>query len=463
MFTFNASTLLRLGAPVLLSLAAINSTHATTFNDAGLLRTAETISQQDATINQQREKLFALAQQEQARLLNASEKRVSEAEALQVKLKAQFEANEQRLAELETQLKQKAGTLGEVFGVTKEHTLELIPMLQDSLTSADHPGRAQTLLFAESKRIPTINDFKTLQAQLVTEMKATGEKAQFSTPVIGADGSQQQQNVIRFGTFSALDETGNYLAWDIQQQALKVLPTQPQGNFSTTPQSLARQPTNVLLDPTRGELFALLDRVPSLLERIKQGGSIGWLIIAIGVLGLLVALYQICRLLLTEIAVERQLNRLATPLENNPLGRILIAAENARRENNQNALEMQMDESLLQELPRLERGQSFLKLLAAVAPLLGLLGTVVGMIATFQSITLFGTSDPKLMANGISQALMTTVLGLVVAVPVLFSHSLLAARGRRLMQLLQGKSLAAMALYAQPASVHNKQSDLHAA
>ena len=137
--------------------------------------------------------------------------------------------------------------------------------------------------------------------------------------------------------------------------------------------------------------------------------------------------------------VNRQLREPGNANANNPLGRVLLAAGDSG-ERDIDAIELLLDEAILRETPALQRGLGLLKLLAAVAPLLGLLGTVTGMILTFQSITLFGTGDPKLMAGGISQALVTTVLGLVVAIPLLFSHTLLSSRSRTLIQILDEQS-----------------------
>ena len=86
---------------------------------------------------------------------------------------------------------------------------------------------------------------------------------------------------------------------------------------------------------------------------------------------------------------------------------------------------------------------------ANTATLLGLLGTVTGMIATFQSITLFGTGDPKLMAGGISQALITTVLGLIAAIPLLLLHNFVATRSKDLVQILEERSAGMVASRAE--------------
>jgi biopolymer transport protein ExbB len=134
----------------------------------------------------------------------------------------------------------------------------------------------------------------------------------------------------------------------------------------------------------------------------------------------------------------------APPRADNPLGRVLRVYEE-----NQSAdvekLGLKLDEAILKETPALERGIMLLKVLSVVAPLLGLLGTVTGMIKTFQAITLFGTGDPKLMAGGISEALVTTVLGLVTAIPLLLLHSVVSTRSKNLVQVLDEQSVGLVA------------------
>ena len=146
-------------------------------------------------------------------------------------------------------------------------------------------------------------------------------------------------------------------------------------------------------------------------------------------------------------AVNRQTRELNQPRDDNPLGRIIGVLGPKPQLSDLETLELKLDEAILQETPPLERGQPLLKLLSAVAPLLGLLGTVTGMIVTFQAITQSGGGDSRLMADGISQALVTTVLGLVVAIPLLFLHSLLASRSKALIQLLEQQSAGLIALH----------------
>ena len=421
---------------------AIQSVAAMASDLSGLLQEVRQFSSADNALNQKREQLFGSDVQQQERLLKQSIQRLENAEAEQSRLKALFDEQDQKLAATEALIQQRSGQLGEVFGVAREKAGELRSVLDDSLTSAEYPQRAATLAFADSKRVPTTADLENLWYQLQLEMTVSGEIKRFDSVVIADDGSRETQSVVRFGVFAAATEQGDYLNWDVSQQTLTVLPTQPDDGAELLQGYLAGG-GEITLDPTRGQLFMLLDRAPKLMERVHQGGNVGYLILALGAAGLLVALFQMGMMLLNEMRVRHQLRSPAQLTPDNALGRVLleVKAETLTPEQR----ELKVDEAILRELPVLERGQSFVRLLSAVAPLLGLLGTVVGMIATFQSITLFGTSDPKLMAAGISQALMTTVLGLVVAIPLLFCHSYLAARSRRLAQILQERSLGLLA------------------
>ena len=102
---------------------------------------------------------------------------------------------------------------------------------------------------------------------------------------------------------------------------------------------------------------------------------------------------------------------------------------------------MHLDETINNEASRLYLGLTTLTVFAAVTPLLGLLGTVTGMIETFQSISLYGTGDPKLMSSGISQALITTQLGLAVAIPLLLFHSMLQGKAAKMVEVLESESV----------------------
>jgi len=203
------------------------------------------------------------------------------------------------------------------------------------------------------------------------------------------------------------------------------------------------------VDPSRGALLGLLVQTPSLQERIDQGGLVGYVIIVLLILGIILALVRIVSLSITAAKVGSQ-KKNATANPDNPLGRIMQTYEQNRGLDVEN-LQLKLDDAILKELPNLERGLSTIKVLAAISPMLGLLGTVTGMIETFQAITLFGTGDPKMMAGGISQALITTVLGLVSAIPLILLHSIAAGRSKAVIEVLEEQSAGIVASHAERA------------
>lgn len=423
-----------------------------------LLEEVQGFVAEDRLEQQARLQQFLQNKAQQEALLKAAKTRLQRADAEQERLKALFDRNEQELSELETLLKQRTGQLGEVFGVVKEQSAELSQQLQASLVGAEFADRAQSLSFASDKAVPTLAQLQTLWFQLQHEMTHSGTISRFSADVADTDGRIERQPVVRVGTFNAINNHGQFLGWQSDRQQLSVLAGQPESShqqqaaefFEAVSAGHQGNRQHLLVDISSGQLLALIGQKPGLIDQIRQGGSVGYIILALGIMGLLTAVYKLVRLNMVRHRIARQL-KAEQASEDNPLGRVLLACQqklqqikdpSVTRENLSDNLNSTLDEALLKELPALESGQSMLKLLAAAAPLLGLLGTVTGMIGTFQSITLFGTSDPKLMAGGISQALITTVFGLVVAIPMLFSHGLLSSQSRALLMILQEKSLA---------------------
>jgi biopolymer transport protein ExbB len=252
------------------------------------------------------------------------------------------------------------------------------------------------------------------------------------------------------GTFSAY-AGGEFLRYVPETGELLVLSRQPAARYRSAALDFASQPGTVApitVDPTRGSLLGMLSYTPSLRERIDQGGTIALIIIGLGALGLLMACWRGLYLSILSVRVTSQMRNLDSPKSSNPLGRVLLAVKGVALDEEE-LLQLKLDEAVLAEMPSLERGNGVIKILAATSPLLGLLGTVTGMILTFQAISLFGTGDPKLMAGGISQALVTTVLGLVVAIPLLFSHSVIAYMSRSMIQRLDEQCAGVLARTAE--------------
>ena len=372
---------------------------------------------------------------EQARAsLAAEEKRAEE-------LREQFSDNEEILTEKTEALRIRTGSLGEMFGVVRQVAGDLRTITSSSITRIDGTDTPADLdALAESKALPDLGRIKALWQTLRQEASLNSEVAQITAPVVQADGSTAEEQSVRIGAFTVVGTSngGQYLIADEQLGALRPPYRQP-GEASMLSDWLGSNGVALVgIDPSRGALLNIEAATPSIVERIQQGGTIGYIIIALGVIGLLIALWRLFALLQISAGMRRQLSDKLAAKDDNALGRVMIASLGDRTD--AELLEARLDEAVLRELPAIERGQSIIKLLAGIAPLMGLLGTVTGMIATFQAITAFGSGDAKLMAAGISQALITTVLGLVVAVPLLLLHSWVASRSRELVHILDEQS-----------------------
>lgn len=433
---------------VLLSSAAFAQTPANLDELLEQVKRDRVVEQQQ---NEMREQEFLEARNQQAQLLEAAKAELAQQEQRTESLNNAFEANENQLAEQESLLNERSGSLGELFGTVRQIANESRAMLESSVTSVQHPERVEFLQqLAERKQQPTIDELRQLWLVLQQEMTESGKVETFNTPVITASGEVAERDVTRIGVFTFFSE-GNYLRYLPETQDLVELARQPVPRLQEIAREFENADANewqpVVVDPTRGAIMALLVQTPDLKERIQQGGWIGYIIITLGVIGLLIALVRFVLLFRAERGVRQQ-QKQATPDNKNPLGRILSVYDEKHADDVE-TLQLKLDEAILRETPSIERGLVTLAILAAVAPMLGLLGTVSGMIETFQSITLFGTGDPKLMSGGISQALVTTELGLAVAIPILLIHSALSSKSNRLIQILDEESASIVARNAE--------------
>jgi biopolymer transport protein ExbB len=392
--------------------------------------------------NQAREQRFLQNRNEQQALLRQAQEQLAAEERRSDQLTGQFNSNELQLAELNETLRLQLGNFGELFGVVRQVSGDTVGLIRTSLVTAQDPGREDLAeRLAQVRGVPSMEDLNALRALLTEEMVRGSKVARFEATVTKPDGTSAQETVVRIGVFNLISANGflNYLP---DTQTILELARQPQARFVRMASDLYNASPNTTVaaavDPGRGSLLALLIQEPSLGERIDQGGLVGYVIIALGIIGLLIALVRWLYLGAVGTRIRSQLKH-EEPNENNPLGRIL-KVHHDNRDADTETLELKLDEAILREVPKLETWQGGIKVIAAVAPLLGLLGTVTGMIATFQAITLFGTGDPKLMAGGISQALVTTVLGLTVAIPLVLLHSVVASRSKALIEVLEGQS-----------------------
>ncbi|NOQ65474.1 MAG: hypothetical protein GQ582_13265 [Methyloprofundus sp.] len=406
------------------------------------------VKQRQATerkINKAREAEFLAEKQTQQQLLTAAKTELEKQERLSVQLNEHLETNEELLAKFSVQLKERSGELGELFSVAKQAAGDLSADLRNSLISAQYPNRTEPLnTLVESKALPTISQLENLWFTLQQEMTESGKVVTFNREIQLTDGTRQKADITRVGNFNTL-ANNQYLRFSPDTNILVSLARQPAAKYLDTLAPFTSNTTAMAplaIDPTRGVMLSMLIQSPNAEERIHQGGIVGYIILVLGAIGFLYAIIRLIMLILIGAKMRKQMNETSAN-ENNPLGRVLLATEQSSAQD-VDTLELVLDEAITREVPKLEQGLSMLKLLAAVAPLLGLLGTVTGMIATFQSISLSGTGDPKLMADGISQALVTTMLGLCVAIPLLFLHNLVSSRSKTLVQILDEQSAGIM-------------------
>ena len=387
--------------------------------------------------------MFVKKDADKTLLLLQLKEQLEEAAAHQVELLAEFEQRQLIRAASSEKLTARSEQLSALFAFAKQQAKTLNARLDHSFSSARYPERQRLLTFANSPDVPQLQDLKSLWQAMVQELTAKAGVQSYTASVIDLSGATERKKVLQIGDFVAIDETGHYLKYLTQHKTLQVMAPQSDSLPQQAQRFFNGSANHIIVDPLKGKLLDQLSRVPDLEQRMHQGGLVGYIILGLGAVGLLIALWRVLYMAVVNIKLVAQL-KTSQLSNNNPLGRVLKAVEGV---SNVERAELLIDQAMLQEIPKLERCHSLVKLLAAVAPLLGLLGTVTGMIETFQSITLLGTSDPKLMAGGISQALITTVMGLCVAIPLLFSHSFISAKSQRMLQLIQQQSLGLLSEY----------------
>ena len=398
---------------------------------------------QEAKENRQREQRFSNDKANQAASLKRAEDERARQEALSTELENAFEANELEIADKQELLREKLGTLTELFGHLTSASGDLASNVEVSLISAQYPGREAFLRdlvrkMSNSDDLPSIEEIERVWFELLQEIRETGEVTAFSAEVSSPGGERASRDVVRVGSFNIIDTDGNYLSYD--NDTLSELARQPSGPYTGWAKELAAATSGLHTfgidptGPTGGSFLAAIIDTPTLNERWHQGGYVGYAITAVGIFALFLAVYRMVALAAIGGKVNAQL-KTDKANDNNPLGRVLKIHEDNPNMDTE-TLELKLSEGVLKETPKLESGLSILKIIAAVAPLMGLLGTVTGMILTFQAITIFGAGDPKAMAGGISSALITTVLGLLVAIPTVLLHTIVNGRAQRIIHIL---------------------------
>ncbi|EIO5089560.1 MotA/TolQ/ExbB proton channel family protein [Vibrio cholerae] len=399
--------------------------------------------------NQQREAGFVQTAQElqaaKAELLAERNRLQKEAD----QLSSQFSDNENTLARLEETLRLETGSLGEMFGVVRQNAKELQSELDQSVTGVELRAHQQSIDdVVAAKTLPSMAQLRGLWQAMSEEIRASGQIQTTEIQWLNGQGETQTVPALRLGSLGLISEQG-YVKWDnARQQALSY--QQLPSDFPTFSHIRTLVDGDVVtmnIDPSRGVLLEQLALTPTLSQRLQAGGVIGNVILVLLGVGLIIALYRGAILATLRQKIKAQLKNPEQP-GNNPLGRIL-AVYNKEQQRSVEALELRLLEAVVDEQNHLETGLSMLKLLAALAPMLGLLGTVTGMIETFQVITQFGNGDPKVMAGGISMALVTTVEGLIAAIPLLLAHNILSAQAEAIRNILEKQGIGLVAQQAE--------------
>ena len=409
----------------------------------------------EQSANAEREAKFMANKNQQAAILAAEKRELARQERIADQLEAEYKKNEEILRVKEEAYQKELGSLVELFGHLQSSAGEAAVQFSGSLTSPQYGLdrvdflNSLTSKMSETTELPTIREIEGLWYELQREMVASGQVVSFDTTVIDVDGESSTCNVTRVGLFNAVCD-GKYLEYVAATGQYAFLPRQPAGRFTKTAKSVgnadAGEQVRFGVDPTGptgGSLLANLIQTPSLAERAAQGREVGYAIIFVGLIGIGLAFWKLWSLYVLGKAVRAQAGSKTLDVRN-PLGRVLkVGEENFKKDID--TLELKLAEAIMAERPSIERGIGAVRIISVVAPLAGLLGTVTGMIVTFQMITLYGTGDPKLMAGGISQALVTTVLGLLVAIPTTLLHSFTASSAKGIISVLEEQSTGILA------------------
>ncbi|CAK1770872.1 biopolymer transport protein ExbB [Vibrio crassostreae] len=428
-----------------ISFSALSASDST----AQLVNKAKSENRTQASHNVVREADFKKIEQElKAIKAQLEAKRTSIQGATDV-LTQTFSDNENKLARLEEKLRLETGSLGELFGVVRQNAKELGAELSSTVNSVDRAEHTATVdQIIDAKSLPSMPQLSGLWMSMVEQIQASSELSKSQIAFINGEGNTQTVDAYRLGSIGLVTDQG-YVSWNTQREdAIAYLKQPSNGPTLASLSTLANgDVSNVVVDPSRGFMLEQLALTPSLTDRLQAGGVVGKVILGLLAVGLIIALVRGISLAIAHQKIRAQLKN-PEQAGDNPLGRVL-AVYNKEQNQTVEALELRLLEAVVDEQTHLEKGLSMLKLLAALAPMLGLLGTVTGMIETFQVITQFGNGDPKVMAGGISMALVTTVLGLVAAMPLLLAHNILSTQAENIRNILEKQGIGLVAEQAE--------------
>ncbi len=409
--------------------------------------------------HREREQRFQQQANQQQQILDETKARIEQENATNTELTAQFDANQLVIAERREALRTARADLNELLGTIQGVAGDFRSIFENSLISAQYDGReeflddfiARVASDTEQVRIDEIERFWFFMQQ---ELVESGKVVKYDAMVSLPSGEQSSRTVTRIGAFNAISN-GDYLSYSGAIGHLQVLPRQPAPDVVSRASALENATSGmhrVGIDPTGalgGSMMANLINFPTAAEQVRDNsGIIGFMILGVGAIAVIIALIRSFMLTIIAARVKAQIKNADKPNKNNPLGRVLLVAD-ANPNVDTETLELKLGEAILQETPALERFLTLIKICSTIAPLMGLLGTVTGMIQVFQQITVYGAGDPTIMAGGISMALMTTVEGIVAAIPAILMHAWVKGKSDNIIHIMEEQATGIIARKAE--------------
>ncbi|WP_022668611.1 MotA/TolQ/ExbB proton channel family protein [Desulfospira joergensenii] len=362
---------------------------------------------------------------------------------------------------LREDLVEVSGENREFEGTVRGYAKDLKALLLQSLQSGLHPDRHAVLepLILQQKT-PSMEDVRKAADLLFQEILLSGEVRITQGQIVDRNGKEQQAQLLLLGNFTGIYSLGSevgFLLYSDQSQRYFALSKLPSARIAKNISSyIAGQGDAVYMDISKGGAIRQMTHQLSLAEQIPKGGVIVWPILLILILAVLIFIERLIfffrkttndgklMLRIKSMMIQDDWEGCRTFLESKRtrlIPKVLLTAL-ALKDKTRPEIENALQEAILSEIPAIERFLSTLGMLAAIAPLLGLLGTVTGMINTFHAITYFGTGDPRMMSGGISEALVTTMLGLSAAIPIMLGHTLLSRKVETQIMKMEEKSVA---------------------
>jgi len=375
-------------------------------------------------------------------------------------LKQRYDESEKKIAQIQKRAEEIKNESDELAGSVRGIAQDLGVALSQSMVSGESPGRKKVLdPLVTQMQFPSLENVQKMGDVLFDEISRNGKLSVTTLTYVDAAGKETRGEVTRIGNFNALWHTGGgvgYLEYAPAKEAFTQFSAKVPSSYIREAQRFIEDKSamGLYIDPSSGGAFRFISDMPDWWEELKSGGSLMWPICFVGILGVIIAFERLL-VLLRESKKTQQLSATVTPViqqgkweealqlcsrSTAGLARVLTAGINHRQEAPE-VLESVIEEAIQGTMKPLDRNMASLQIIAVVAPLLGLLGTVTGMIATFQMLTIYGSGDPRMMSGGISEALITTEYGLFIAIPIILVHGYFQGRVNGIINTLEEKSM----------------------